>query len=251
VTLKFLFGFTGRMNRAAYWLATLMQAAILLVGFFVVGMVASVTRSPPEGLAEAALAAIFMLALLVAAVSQLAALIRRSHDLGFSGLFLLVLLVPIVSLWANIMLWFARGSTGPNRYGPDPLAHRDIEKHTDAISRNPGNARAFVARGSTLALVGEYARAIEDLDTAIRLNPRDPEAFNSRAFVHLRLGRREDARSDYDKAIALNPKNAEALFGRGVARLRMSDQGGQADLVAARAINPKIADTMALLGVAA
>jgi tetratricopeptide (TPR) repeat protein len=99
--------------------------------------------------------------------------------------------------------------------------------------------------------VGEYAGAIEDLDTAIRLNPRDPEAFNGRAFVHVRQDRLEDAMSDYARAIALNPKNAEALFGRGVVRLRMSDQGGHADIAAAQAINPKIAGVMALLGIVA
>jgi uncharacterized membrane protein YhaH (DUF805 family) len=247
--LKLMFSFSGRINRAAYWLATLIQAAVLFGAAIVLELVGSLSY-----LAPGAIGAIFMLIILLAfalaTTSQLAALVKRSHDLGYSWLFLLLLFVPIIALWANIMLWFARGSTGPNGYGRDPLARRDIQKYSDAISRNPANARAFVARGGLLALEGEQDRAIEDLDTAIRLNPRDPEAFNGRAFVRFRLGRLEDARSDYDQALALNARNAEALFGRGAVRLRMSDQGGHEDIAAAKAINPRVVSAMASLGIA-
>ena len=247
--LKLLFGFSGRINRAAYWLATLIQAACLFVAAIVMGMLGSLSPLAPAAI-NAILILVMVLALVLATTSQLAALVKRSHDLGFPWLFLLLLLVPLIGLWANLMLWFARGTTGPNRYGRDPLARRDMERCSDAISRNPANARAFVSRGGLLALDGEYDRAIADLDTAIRLNPRDPEAFNGRAFVHFRLGRLEDARKDYEQALALNARNAEALFGRGVIRLRMSDQGGHEDMAAARAINPRVASTMASLGIA-
>lgn len=69
-------------------------------------------------------------------------LVRRLHDLGFSGWWMLTLTViylwvqpsgdnepGIVSLAADVLLvlflvWqgFCRGTKGPNRYGPDPLA---------------------------------------------------------------------------------------------------------------------------------
>lgn len=245
--LELMFGFSGRINRAAYWLATLIQAAALFVAAIVLELLGSLRYLAPEAIGAIVIPFILLVFVLVA-LSQLAALVKRSHDLGYSGLFLLLLFVPLIGLWANIMLWFARGSTGPNGYGRDPLARRDLQRYSDAISRNPANARALIARGGLLALEGEHDRAIEDLDTAIRLNPRDPEAFNSRAFVRFRLGRFEDARSDYDQAIALNARNAEALFGRGVVRLRMSDQGGHADMAAARAINPRVVSAMASLG---
>jgi uncharacterized membrane protein YhaH (DUF805 family) len=36
--------------------------------------------------------------------------------------FLLVGIIPLVNLWVLIELGFLRGTPGPNRYGPDPLA---------------------------------------------------------------------------------------------------------------------------------
>ncbi len=48
--------------------------------------------------------------------------IRRSHDLGKSGWYLLWMLVPFANLYVLIKLWCFRGTAGPNRFGPDPLA---------------------------------------------------------------------------------------------------------------------------------
>lgn len=48
--------------------------------------------------------------------------IRRLHDLNFSAWWCFLFLVPIVEIPANLYILFARGTTGPNRYGPDPLA---------------------------------------------------------------------------------------------------------------------------------
>jgi tetratricopeptide (TPR) repeat protein len=172
---------------------------------------------------------------------------KRWHDLGRSGWWQLVALIPFGGLYELILCGCIRGDTGPNRYGPDPLADHDIREYSKDISFNPNDALARVARGTALALKGEYDRAMADLDAAVGLNPNDHEAFNSRAYVHFRLGHLESAIADYDRAVALNPKSAEALFGRGVLKLRMANQDGGPDVVAAKAIDPNIAERMALL----
>ena len=250
--LDVLFGFSGRINRAKYWLATLIQviffygavfSAVVLVDAFD-GATAEYRYSPfPTVMA--------VLALLIAAISQIAVSMQRAHDCNRSGFFVLLLFVPPLSIWPAVEFGFMRGSIGPNRYGPDPLARRDIRNYSEEIERNAKDARALVARGGLLGLEGEYDRAIADLDAAIALDPKDAEAFNSRAFVYLRRGRLADARADYDLALQLRPKSAEALYGRGVARLRAADEAGKADLAVAAAINPQIADTMAILGITA
>ena len=48
--------------------------------------------------------------------------IRRWHDLGKSGWFTLLLLIPLVNLIVAIYLWVKKGDEGPNQYGDDPLA---------------------------------------------------------------------------------------------------------------------------------
>ncbi len=54
----------------------------------------------------------------------LAVNVKRAHDRGRSGLFLLVLLIPIVQLWPLVELYFFRGTSGQNEFGPDPLGGR-------------------------------------------------------------------------------------------------------------------------------
>jgi hypothetical protein len=50
--------------------------------------------------------------------------------------------------------------------------------------------------------------------------------------------------------LKLNPKVATSLYGRGLAKQRKGDAaGGEEDIVAAKAIEPKIADKLAGYGV--
>lgn len=47
--------------------------------------------------------------------------VRRLHDIGRSGWWLLLIFVPLIGMIV-LLIWFAtRGNAGPNRYGPDPL----------------------------------------------------------------------------------------------------------------------------------
>jgi uncharacterized membrane protein YhaH (DUF805 family) len=48
--------------------------------------------------------------------------IKRCHDRGRSGYFILLNFVPLVNFWPLIELTFLKGDAGPNEYGPDPLA---------------------------------------------------------------------------------------------------------------------------------
>ena len=59
-----------------------------------------------------------------------------------------------------------------------------------------------------------------------------------------------DALKDFDVALAIAPKQAPSLYCRGLTKLRMGDTaGGNADIEAAKKLNPKIADTYARYGV--
>ena len=48
--------------------------------------------------------------------------IKRFHDRNKSGVWVLIIFVPVIgSLWYLIECGFLKGTTGPNNYGPDPL----------------------------------------------------------------------------------------------------------------------------------
>jgi Flp pilus assembly protein TadD len=74
-------------------------------------------------------------------------------------------------------------------------------------------------------------------------------ARQHRGFAHLKAGRYDQAIEDYTLALDIL-SNAETLFGRGVARLRRGNQaGGDADIAAASALDPTIAEKFSSFGV--
>jgi len=106
----------GRATRFDYWVR---YTVLYVIGFIVAGMLDTMlgTAGPYGG------GGVITLLYVVAGIwPSIAVGIKRCHDRDRSGWFLLVALIPIVgSIWLLIDLGFLRGTTGANRFGPDPL----------------------------------------------------------------------------------------------------------------------------------
>jgi tetratricopeptide (TPR) repeat protein len=90
--------------------------------------------------------------------------------------------------------------------------------------------------------------ALQRCNEAVELSGR-PEAFNARALVFYEINAYESAIADADSALDLDPKKAGSLYVRGLAKLKTGDApAGNADIAAAKAIDPKIAETYAVYG---
>ncbi len=63
-------------------------------------------------------------------IIDILAIIRRLHDLDRSGGQYGLLMVPIYNIYLALILWFKRGTRGPNRYGPDPLDVNILSRQT-------------------------------------------------------------------------------------------------------------------------
>ena len=85
-----------------------------------------------------------------------------------------------------------------------------------AISHNPGNATAYLARGRAHFLKGEDSRAISDLDAALRLEPSNADAHLLRGIVYMYIDRHDQVIFDMSEAIRLSPGNAMAHYFRGL-----------------------------------
>ena len=113
---ELFFTVQGRLNRKPFLLRGL-----------VLGILSLILSSVMGGLAETSstvlhLVSLLMLPLiLVCAAGSLTLIIRRWHDLGKSGWFTLLLLIPLLNFVVMLYLWFVRGTAGPNAYGEDPL----------------------------------------------------------------------------------------------------------------------------------
>lgn len=133
MTLRWLFfSFQGRINRAIWWGVTAGLIAVSMTVFFLTFEQESSTLATISSLAIFAL--------------QISPDVKRLHDRNksghwlwlyyglpnllaifvfddFSGLMAAITLVILgVAIWALVDLGFLRGTTGDNRFGPDPLA---------------------------------------------------------------------------------------------------------------------------------
>jgi tetratricopeptide (TPR) repeat protein len=95
-----------------------------------------------------------------------------------------------------------------------------------ALRLDPDSGLAYHARGAALSVLGQYERALKDLDEAIRLGQGDALVFVARGFAFAGLGRHERAIADYDEAIRLDPSMPDAYTDRGTARCRLGDVAG-------------------------
>lgn len=109
--------FNGRARRKEYWMFTLF-AYIFLIAIVIV---AAILGAIAGFLGVIGMIAYILFALAII-VPSLAVSVRRLHDIGKSGWFIFVSLIPLVgSIWLLIMLC-TEGTRGDNEYGPDPKA---------------------------------------------------------------------------------------------------------------------------------
>jgi len=112
---------TGRLSRWPYFWRV---PALYLLAFACYGMPAlaeyqfHTTASLWKNLALAGMALCFYLMFVQVA--------KRLHDLNMRAWWALMLLLPVASIVLGGGLEFVKGTTGPNRFGPDPLALPDL-----------------------------------------------------------------------------------------------------------------------------
>ena len=109
-----LFSLEGRMNRAPYIKFLLAVLFLTFVLDIVLGAILAL-------ISPALTFLLVFILLVVAAVLGLTACVRRLHDLNRSGFWYLLFLVPVVNVIMAFCLMLLKGTTGENRYGPDPL----------------------------------------------------------------------------------------------------------------------------------
>ena len=98
-------------------------------------------------------------------------------------------------------------------------------------------------------LLDRPMQALPDCNEALRLRPGYGDALDGRGIIELKLKKAAAARADCDAALRSYTRDAQALYCRGLARHRLGDkQGGDADIAAAKTVNPAIAETFASYG---
>jgi len=98
--------FQGRARRSEYWWFYLFSVIVYVVASIIDGIIG--------------LPIFYVVSLLGLFIPSLAVAIRRMHDTGRSGWWVLIFLIPLVGLILFIYWFVQRGTVGPNDWGQDP-----------------------------------------------------------------------------------------------------------------------------------
>jgi uncharacterized membrane protein YhaH (DUF805 family) len=99
--------FSGRARRMEYWMFVLFNFIIAIV----IGIVEGILGSP------AILSMIYSLAVLIPSI---AVSMRRLHDIGRTGWWLLIAFVPLIGAVVLLVFMVLDSQPGSNAYGPNP-----------------------------------------------------------------------------------------------------------------------------------
>jgi uncharacterized membrane protein YhaH (DUF805 family) len=136
MNLQLFTSLEGRIPRKTFWLGLIVLIIVSwilqLILFTVFGVSMMGTMDPnatPEAAAAAAAEQMSQMTLplivlfLLLLWPSICLYAKRWHDRDKSGWWSLIGLIPIIGgLWMLIELGFLRGTDGPNRFGPDPIA---------------------------------------------------------------------------------------------------------------------------------
>lgn len=105
--------FSGRARRKEYWMFVLFNMIFAIVAMILDSVIGLTIGSFGYGY----IYIVYTLAMLLPA---LAVSVRRLHDVGKSGWFLFIALIPLIgSIWLLVLLC-TNGNAGENGYGSDP-----------------------------------------------------------------------------------------------------------------------------------
>ena len=104
---KNYFTFTGRARRKAYWMFVLFNISAAVIANIIDSVIGT------GGL----IGGIYSLAVLLPGI---ALGVRRLHDIGKSGWWMLIALVPLIGLIVLLVFACTDSQPGDNEYGPNP-----------------------------------------------------------------------------------------------------------------------------------
>jgi uncharacterized membrane protein YhaH (DUF805 family) len=118
--------FSGRASRSEFWYYVLFAQLIiplillaLIAGAEVIAMLSGVGESTAVSSSQTFWELLYGLYTLGVLLPSVAVSVRRLHDIGASGWWLLIAFIPLAGM-ALLAMYLIDSSPGPNRFGPNP-----------------------------------------------------------------------------------------------------------------------------------
>ena len=116
--------FSGRARRKEYWMFTLVYVIILIGCTILDNVLGTVFMMDAGPLGEISMGYgwAYTICGLIHFIPGLALAVRRLHDVGKSGLFYLIFLIPFIGAVWLLVLFCLEGKKEDNKYGSNPKA---------------------------------------------------------------------------------------------------------------------------------
>tara|TARA_B100001027_G_C16133699_1_gene270433 strand:- start:269 stop:646 length:378 start_codon:yes stop_codon:yes gene_type:complete len=111
--------FSGRARRKEYWMFVLVQT-IIMIGLMILDSVLGLDFEL-QGI-SLGYGYLYLIGLIVHIVPSLALIVRRLHDIGKSGWFYFIFLIPFIGIIWLLVLFCTAGQKQDNKWGSDPKA---------------------------------------------------------------------------------------------------------------------------------
>ena len=109
--------FSGRARRSEYWFFVLFNMLFAIFAMLIDNILGTTIQIGSQSLPYGYF---YILYALVLFIPGLAVLVRRLHDVGKSGWYFFVFIIPIIGWIWGLILLFTDSVEGENKYGSNP-----------------------------------------------------------------------------------------------------------------------------------
>ena len=115
--IKHYADFSGRARRKEYWMFALFNVIFVVGAMLTDKMLGTTFKINGVDVGYGWIYTVYCLAILL---PSLAVCVRRLHDIGKSGFYYFIWLIPVIG-WIILIVWFCKDSqSGENEYGLNP-----------------------------------------------------------------------------------------------------------------------------------
>ena len=111
--------FSGRARRIEYWMFVLVQT-IVMIGLMILDSFLGLDFEL-QGI-SLGYGYLYLIGIIVHFIPSLSVVVRRLHDVGKSGWFYFIFLIPLIGVLWLLVLCCTEGQKQDNKWGPDPKA---------------------------------------------------------------------------------------------------------------------------------